>query len=153
MRGVRIGHSKLHFSFGSTARPLQIAPPVLCINVYSVLILRNERTQPCAARLSKKYGGPEGRPSRTFPRERSLSRRSSRTFTPPLSFTNVLSRTFPYKRSLANVLSRKFSRERFFASVLSSVALCEHSLTKALSIAESSWLAAAVELPSVTGHA
>ena len=150
------------------AAPLKIWLPM----VQSVLIC-NTRTRPRSAHLSKKYTvalsvAPREHSLASVLSPGALCERSLTNVFSPVAFTNVLSQTYPGERSLANVISRTFPRERSFANVfsptffaiilsrtfprkrsfayvLSSVALCQRSLTNALSIAESSFLAAAVE--------
>ena len=132
------GHSKLDFSFQSTARPCKLAARFVYYPCVLVLLLCNETdSTTCSSPVEELYGGPEGCPSRTFPRESSTHRRPSRTFSHERQFFS----SSPF----TNVLSRTFSRERFLANVFSTVTLCEQSLTNTLSIAESSWLAASVE--------
>ena len=58
------------------------------------------------------YGGPEGRPSRMSPRERSVPCRPLRTFPRERSVPRRPSRTFPRERSVPRRLSRTFPRER-----------------------------------------
>ena len=54
------------------------------------------------------YGGPEGRPSRTFPRDYSVPHHASRTFPRDCSVPHRASRTFPRERlpPIVNVPSR-----------------------------------------------
>ena len=70
-------------------------------------------------RYSEIYGGPEGRPSRTFPRDYSLPHHASRTFPHNCYVPHRASRTFPRDCSVPRRALRMFPRQRFPANVLS----------------------------------